>query len=338
LSAPKFPLRSLLVGFSLLLLTGVAWLLYSPWWLRPHAPLAQAEAVVVEGYLSAASLDRVAAYLAAHPTLQVLTTGANRTVMVYQTHTPGTLRWRLDTAGFQPDAQAGPPGVRLKGHSKGCRDQSCTWTVQVNGNTLFDGEMPSYEPRSFRRRGDARQEPVQEVAIRFGHPDPDSSCRWVIWHLFVEGMAAAPQRITYEPEDHQQPTRTLPSTVGETGREALIARGIDPQRIEVVPPQLSHQLRTYHAALGLPGFLAGNHPQLRRLNLISGEFHARRSWESYRRALRGTEVRIGVINPGRGGKWVETGQEKWWESERGKQDFQTQLYKYLGWRWWRLGH
>ncbi len=168
--------KRLIRSAGLILLGGISCLLCSPWWLRPHRPLSNAQALIIEGYLADSNVGPVAAYLQAHPQLKVLTTGANLSSMVFKTHQPGKLFWRFsDTALFQP-LNSSRPNIRLKGHSKGCNEQACIWTVAVDGDTLFDGEMANYQAQSWQYHSRSPARPLQEIAITFGHPQPDSSC------------------------------------------------------------------------------------------------------------------------------------------------------------------
>ncbi len=147
-------------------------------------------------------------------------------------------------------------------------------------------------------------------------------------------MMSVPQHIRFEPQDTLQPAQLLASTLGESIKNALIARGVAPERIMAVPPQRSNHLRTYHAALGLPGFLATHYPDLRRVELLSQGFHARRSWESYRLALRGTGIEVGIRRV-QAASTLRGSEHLWWQTKEGRRSFIRQLHKYVGWCWWR---
>ena len=302
--------------------------LAGPAWLSPHAPLNGAEALVVEGFWGDSLMAAAAAYLQAHPGQRVFVTGGTRESLSWQTRVPGLLRWT-----FGPQAAGAPqPVVRLKGHSQSCNGQEASWQVWVNDSLRFAGVMPNYQAREWTYILPPGPESLQQVAISLEHPAPDTTCAWVIWYLWAHNMQTAqPQQLVFIPADSSLPPQPMPTTFGGIGRARLISLGVDSLRIEALPSPYAGDQRTFAAAQGLASHLRQQHPPLRRVNLLGGGYHARRSWEAYRLALRATGVEVGVL------RLQPAGTGHWWQQAGHRQAFLEQAQKYLAWTLWRIG-
>ncbi|RMG65097.1 MAG: hypothetical protein D6722_16270 [Bacteroidetes bacterium] len=324
--------RRLRRGLGYLLLAGLLgtglFVWRGPAWLSPHAPLAGAEALIVEGFWGDSLMQAAAGYLAAHPDQKVYVTGGNREVFSGQLPVPGTLRW---TFGPQPP-DAPQPVVRLKGHSRGCNGQEAFWRVWINDSLLFTGEMPTYQAREWTHILPPGRTSLREIKLELGHPDPDSSCAWVLWYLWAHNMqSAVDQHFTFQPADSSLPAYGIPLPYGEIGRDRLIALGVAPERIVALPAALAADHRTYRAAQGLAAHLETEAQPPRRLNLLGGRYHARRSWEGYRLALADLPAEVGVLRLLPPEPWP------WWQEAGQRDSFLKQSEKYLGWCLWRLG-
>lgn len=302
----------------------------SPWWLRPHAPIKEADAIILEGYLSDQTIEGAVAYLQAHPECKVFTTGGARQAWVYKSKVPGELIWR-----FSPPDSLLAGGVfhrmRFKAHGKGNAQGPTSWSVRVDDQSLLDREFANYDAQSLVHYSAYPHIPPREISIEMTHEQPDSTCHWVIWYLMLDGLECVPQKIWFIPEDEALPHRRISATYAEFARDHLINAGIDSSRVEVVPPILSRNMRTYHGAMGLAEYISRHHPELRQLNLLSADFHARRSWATYSYAL-GSQIDIGIIRPD---VPISAGFQHWKQySER--EGWLIQLKKYIGWHWLRL--
>lgn len=303
----------------------------SPDWLRPHAPVADPQLVIVEGFLLEDHREKFASYLKAHPRLPVVTSGSNRASLVYHPPEPGTLIWKFETRGFEPDPAGTQPGMRLKGHSKGCNGQEASWRVVVNGDTLFKGIMPTYEAREFNYQTDSVGAPLEEIAITFDHPDPDTSCKWIIWYLFADGMENVSQKIYYYPKNPNHRPYSLGATTAETGKMVLVEKGVAPGRIQSVSPLPTAQMRTYHSAEAAIKYVRSHYPHIRRINLLTSDYHARRSWECYRKAATSGRVNIGVVNLTPDDRSLK----EIWNNPEDQYLIRSQLAKYAGWLLYR---
>ena len=75
----------------------------------------------------------------------------------------------------------------------------------------------------------------------------------------------------------------------------LLSMGFDSTRLAIVPLSPEIQIdRTYNSALVVKKYLLENHPEVKRVNVISQSVHARRSLRLYRQAM-GDEIEVGNI-------------------------------------------
>lgn len=85
--------------------------------------------------------------------------------------------------------------------------------------------------------------------------------------------------------------KTSADLIGQT----LLFMGFDSTKLAIVPlsPEIQRD-RTYNAALVVKKFLLENHPEVKKVNVISQSVHARRSLRLFRQAM-GDEIEVGNI-------------------------------------------
>ena len=157
---------------------------------------------------------------------------------------------------------------------------------------------------------------------------------WILWYVFLEGMEDVTQRITFIPDDKTKPVWPLPATLSETGKNQLMDEGLNPQRIMTVPIQPTSKMRTLQAAISLKHYLLKEYPSIKKLNILTGNLHARRSWECYQYVFQDTDIEVGVKRF----TYLDYSLQEWWTNPEAKENLITQLKKYFGWRAWKLTH
>ncbi len=321
----------LLLFTVVLLLLGAVIIYTSPRWLRPHKPLQGVDAFVVEGFLLEHEPELIAEHCNQYPGLPIYITGVNRTSLVFQTNEPGEFLWKFDRPHTSYDLTGQLPHIQLKGHSKGCRGRKGIWRVMVNGDTLFDDKMPNFQPREFEYKSESALAPIEELRIQFDHPNPDSTCQWVIWYLFVDGMEVSRQEVTFTPEGQSEPT-WVGGTMAETGQRKLLDAGVISSEVVAVPGPPAVRMRTYLSALALAEYLE-NHPhEIQRVNVITRDYHARRSWEAIRKVLKKQGIEVGVVNL----EPEDRDLREIWNDPEDQGHLKQQLRKYAGWLVWQL--
>lgn len=103
--------------------------------------------------------------------------------------------------------------------------------------------------------------------------------------------------------------KTSADLIGQT----LLLMGFDSTKLAIVPlsPKIQRD-RTYNAALVVKKYLQENHPEIKKVNIISQSVHARRSLRLFRQAM-GDEIEVGnVVIPS-----DFFNEDDWYKSSRG---------------------
>lgn len=85
------------------------------------------------------------------------------------------------------------------------------------------------------------------------------------------------------------------NTVAYIGGSQLRAAGVPVGSVFVVPSRVRARDRTYHAAVALRDWCRENHVELKAINVMTVDVHARRTRLLYQKAL-GSDVKVGIIS------------------------------------------
>ncbi|MDX1953767.1 MAG: ElyC/SanA/YdcF family protein [Verrucomicrobiota bacterium] len=101
-------------------------------------------------------------------------------------------------------------------------------------------------------------------------------------------------------------------TYAELGASRLRKLGMGTNQVIAVSAGEVKKDRTYHSAVALKKFLSRTHPEIKSVDVLSANVHARRSWMLFRRALE-PEYKVGVyaIEP------TDYEADRWWASSAG---------------------
>lgn len=113
-------------------------------------------------------------------------------------------------------------------------------------------------------------------------------------------------------------------TAAHVGAGLLLASGLPPERLVMVPSRIKTKDRTYGAALALKQHFQKEGMDVKSFNIVTENVHARRTRLLYQEAF-GPDVKIGIIaarnpdyNPGR-----------WWRYSSGVRDVIGETITYL---------
>lgn len=102
------------------------------------------------------------------------------------------------------------------------------------------------------------------------------------------------------------------NTSASVGAGRLRNAGVPSNQIAMAPARFAARDRTYASAVGLRRWLAANAPEVKRINVVTADAHARRTQLLFRLAL-GPDVEVGVISiPS-----PDYDARRWWESSEG---------------------
>lgn len=113
------------------------------------------------------------------------------------------------------------------------------------------------------------------------------------------------------------------TTAGVTGAR-LVALGIAPERVRIVPTRTVDRDRTYNSALELRKWARQQGRELRSINIVTEAFHARRTRMLFQMAL-GADVEVGIIaipNP-------DYNPMRWWKVSEGVREVLSESIAYL---------
>jgi uncharacterized SAM-binding protein YcdF (DUF218 family) len=105
------------------------------------------------------------------------------------------------------------------------------------------------------------------------------------------------------------------NTAASVGAGSLKAAGIPDDFIQMVPSHVNDRDRTYSSAVALRRWFHDHDMQVRSINILTENTHARRSWFLFQKAF-GNDVKVGVIaarNP-------DYDPERWWSYSDGVRD------------------
>ena len=105
------------------------------------------------------------------------------------------------------------------------------------------------------------------------------------------------------------------NTAASVGAGGLRAAGIPDDLVQMVPSRVNDRDRTYSSAVALRHWFRDHNVQVRSINVVTENTHARRSWLLFQKAF-GDGVRVGIIaarNP-------DYDPEQWWSCSDGVRD------------------
>jgi hypothetical protein len=114
------------------------------------------------------------------------------------------------------------------------------------------------------------------------------------------------------------------NTSASVGAGGLRAAGIPPELVQMVPSQINDRDRTYSSAVALRRWLYDHNVQVRGVNVVTENTHARRSSFLFQKAF-GKDVNVGVIaarNP-------DYDPARWWSCSEGVRDVIDESIAYI---------
>ena len=259
--------------------------------LSHHAPLPQADALVVEGWLPQSTFPLVTRELAraaavGHPYRYVVTTGVNGFID-YRVYPQGEFRATVRST------HAGTPGgpalaLAFEAFGGAFLNVFPRVLVKVNG-VVVDTVTTSHDRTTYRVSVPDSLLPVRSVAFFFDDYTPYAQARTLyvgrVW-LGGQPIEAFADQMAFHYTSGPVPTREIASrSFADRARQILIRLGVDSARVVAVPTHVpADRSRTFSSAVSFGAWLH-HHPDVKRVNLFSLGAHARRSHLSYARAL-----------------------------------------------------
>ena len=114
------------------------------------------------------------------------------------------------------------------------------------------------------------------------------------------------------------------NTEASVGADLLRNAGIPNDALQMVPSHVWNRNRTYYSAIALRDWFSSHNFQVRTLNVITEEAHARRTWMLFQEAF-GRNVRVGIIsvqNP-------DYDANDWWRYSPGVRDVIGEAIAYV---------
>lgn len=114
------------------------------------------------------------------------------------------------------------------------------------------------------------------------------------------------------------------NTEASVGTHLLRAAGIPNTCLQMVPSHVWNRNRTYYSAVALRDWLTAHHIQVKSINVLTEEAHARRTWLLFQEAF-GENVRVGIIsvpNP-------DYDAAHWWRYSDGVRDVIAETIAYI---------
>jgi uncharacterized SAM-binding protein YcdF (DUF218 family) len=84
-------------------------------------------------------------------------------------------------------------------------------------------------------------------------------------------------------------------TYASIGAQQLVKAGIPKELVQMVPSRVMERDRTYSSAVALRDWFHGHNMSVRSINVLTEEYHARRSWLLFQEVF-GKEVKVGIIS------------------------------------------
>lgn len=114
------------------------------------------------------------------------------------------------------------------------------------------------------------------------------------------------------------------NTEASVGADRLRAAGISADAIQMVPSHVWNRNRTYYSAVALQDWFSRHNVQVRSINVLTEESHARRTWLLFQKAF-GSNVQVGIIsipNP-------DYDANHWWRYSDGVRDVINEVIAYI---------
>jgi uncharacterized SAM-binding protein YcdF (DUF218 family) len=114
------------------------------------------------------------------------------------------------------------------------------------------------------------------------------------------------------------------NTAAQAAARRLVAAGVPAGLITIVPSHVISRDRTYNSALALADWLRANGVTVRAVNVVTENFHARRTRLLFQEAL-GDETAVGIIavpNP-------DYDSHRWWRYSEGVRDVIAEAAAYV---------
>jgi uncharacterized SAM-binding protein YcdF (DUF218 family) len=105
------------------------------------------------------------------------------------------------------------------------------------------------------------------------------------------------------------------NTSASVGASGVEAAGVPNEFIQMVPSQVNDRDRTYSSAVALRRWLSEHHAEVKGVNVVTENTHARRTWLLFQKAF-GNKVRVGVI----GARNPDYDSKEWWSCSEGVRD------------------
>lgn len=113
-------------------------------------------------------------------------------------------------------------------------------------------------------------------------------------------------------------------TSASAGEEALKKLGLPGEVIQMVPSHVSGRERTYSSAIALREWLLEHGVPIAKMNVLTEDCHARRTWLLYQEAF-GNNVHVGIINVSN----PDYDPNKWWKYSDGVREVIGESIAYI---------
>ncbi len=126
------------------------------------------------------------------------------------------------------------------------------------------------------------------------------------------------------PMEGYGPSSSIHDTEAWQSAELLVKAGVSVNNVQSVPSLFVGRDRTYNSALALRNWLQTNAPSVDKINVLTEDAHARRTWLLFQDAL-GPRVSVGIIsvpNP-------DYDAIHWWRSSEGVREVIDETVAYL---------
>jgi uncharacterized SAM-binding protein YcdF (DUF218 family) len=113
-------------------------------------------------------------------------------------------------------------------------------------------------------------------------------------------------------------------TSASIGKDLLRKAGVPGESLQMVPSRWVDRDRTYSSAIALRDWIQEHQPSVRRINVMTENTHARRTWLLFQKAF-GKDVQVGIIavaNP-------DYDQWRWWWYSEGVRDVGSEVLAYV---------
>ena len=116
----------------------------------------------------------------------------------------------------------------------------------------------------------------------------------------------------------------LGADLEELGADLLRKCGLPEESVQMVPSQVLDRDRTYSSAVALRNWFLNHNVQVRRINVMTEDVHARRTWLLFQEAF-GDKVQVGII----AAPDPDYDAAHWWRSSEGFREVVGEAIAYL---------